>query len=335
MVADVRAVPLARVVRSGLEESVHVGHVAVCDADGRLVARAGDAAHLVFARSCLKPLQAAVSLHAIEGSDLPLPAQPDREIAVMCASHNGEPTHLAAVRAVLERAGLGSDSLQTPPGYPLDTVSMARAQHLNRLFHTCSGTHAGMLLACVRSGWDPSTYLHRSHPLQRRVGRATRVGTGIDDPATGVDGCGTPVFGVPLSAMATLFARLAGPDRLGALAPSASRATAAMRAEPYVVGGRDRLDTEVIRTSDGQVLVKEGAEALVCAAVAPSGLGVAVKVADGGARAYGPALVSILQQLDALTAAQGRALTAFGRPLVLGGGRPVGAVEPLVRLTRR
>ena len=329
-----RAVPLARVVRSGLEESVHVGHVAVCDAEGTVVARAGDASHTVFARSCLKPLQGAVSLHAI-GPDLDHPEQPDREVAVMCASHNGEPVHLAAVRALLHRAGLGSDALQTPPGYPLDPGSMARAQHPRPLFHNCSGKHAGMLLACVRSGWDPAAYRRRSHPLQRRVERAVQASTGIDRPATGVDGCGTPVFGVPLRSMATLFARLARPGRLGALAQDASRATAAMLAEPYLVGGRDRLDTAVMRSSSGQIMVKEGAEALVCAALVSSGLGVAIKVADGGSRAYAPALVSVLQQLDALGASQTRELSPFERPRVLGGGRTVGSLEALVRLRRR
>jgi L-asparaginase II len=324
----VQPVPLARVVRSDLEESVHLGHVAVCDADGRLVAHAGDASHAVFSRSCMKPLQAAVSLQAIGEP------QPDREVAVMCASHNGEPTHLAAVRAVLRRARVDADSLRTPESFPLDPDAMARARHRTRLFHNCSGKHAGMLLACARSGWARPTYRNRSHPLQRRVTSAVRTGTDVHDPVMGVDGCGVPVFGMPLRAMATLFARLARPERLGGLAVPASRATAAMVAEPYLVGGRDRLDTALMRTSGGEVLVKEGAEALVCASAMSSGLGIAIKVADGGSRADEPALVSVLQHLDALTAAQVRDVATFAVPPVLGGGRRVGSLEPLVRLQR-
>jgi L-asparaginase II len=326
----VKAVPLARVVRSGVEESVHLGHVAVCDAAGRVVARAGDPSHPIFARSCMKPLQGAVSLDAI--GELALP---DREIAVMCASHNGEPTHLSAVRAVLDRGELGADALQNPPAYPLDPDSMARAQQPSRLFHNCSGKHAGLLLACTRSGWDIGEYRRRSHPLQRRVGRVVRMATGVDDPVVGVDGCGIPVFGVPLRAMATLFARLASPDRLAGLSSSVARATSAMIAEPYVVGGRHRLDTELMRAAAGGLVVKEGAEALVCATVMASGLGVAVKVADGGSRGCGPALIEVLRQVDGLTSAQARSVSAFAKPAVLGGGRPVGAVEPLVRLARR
>ena len=299
-----------------------------------MVARAGDASHTVFARSCLKPLQGAVSLHAIG----PISITPSSPIARSrsCAPRTMvSPCTWRRSAHCCDRAGLSSDALQTPPGYPLDPGSMARAQHPRPLFHNCSGKHAGMLLACVRSGWDPAAYRRRSHPLQRRVERAVQASTGIDRPATGVDGCGTPVFGVPLRSMATLFARLARPGRLGAVAQDASRATAAMLAEPYLVGGRDRLDTAVMRSSSGQIMVKEGAEALVCAALVPSGLGVAIKVADGGSRAYAPALVSVLQQLDALDASQTRELSPFERPRVLGGGRTVGSLEALVRLQRR
>lgn len=322
-------VPIARVVRSGLEESVHTGHVAVCDTDGKLVARAGDADRDVFIRSCAKPLQAAVSLAAI-GDE----AIPDREIAVMCASHNAEPVHLGAVRALLARADVGSGALLTPPSFPLDPDEMARSQHRHPLFSDCSGKHAGMLLACVRSNWDLATYTKRSHPLQRRVRRAVERATGVPDPRVGVDGCGVPVQGVPLRAVAMLYARLGEPDRLEDLGPSAARAVEAMLAEPYLVGGRGRIDTTIMRSAPGLV-VKEGAEALVCASLPGSGLGVALKVADGGFRAAGPAMVEVLSQLDALDPAERHALASLGVPAVLGGGRPVGTIEPVVRLRRR
>lgn len=324
----VAPVPLARVVRSGLEESVHTGHVAVCDADGRLVARAGDAGREVFIRSCAKPLQAAVSLVAI-GDE----AIPDREIAVMCASHNAEPVHLGAVRALLARAGLAPGALLTPPSFPLDPDAMARSQHRHPLFSDCSGKHAGMLLACVRSGWDVPTYTSRSHPLQRRIRRAVERATGVTDLRSGVDGCGVPVQGVPLRAVATLYARLGAPERLDDLGREVARAVGSMLAEPYLVGGRNRLDTTLMQAAPG-VVAKEGAEALVCASLPGTGLGVALKVADGGYRAAGPALVEVLTQLDVLDAGERAALTGVAEPSVLGGGRPVGMVEPVVRLRR-
>jgi L-asparaginase II len=310
--------PVARVLRSGLVESAHLGHVVVCNGEGRVVAWAGDPDRVVYARSCLKPLQAAVSLAAMGE-----PAPPSREIAIMCSSHNGEAVHRGAVRAVLRRAGLGPEALQCPLGWPLDPDSMARAVHRNRELHNCSGKHAGMLLACTRAGWEPDTYLERTHPLQSRVKRATLAATGLGQVKTGVDGCGAPTHAGPLRAWATLFARLADPERFGRLAGEADRAVEAMLSEPYLVGGRGRLDTDVMRET-GDVLVKEGAEALVCAAVLPLGLGVAVRVEDGGERAA-----------DALTAAQVARLADHAAPAVKGGGRRVGQITADVRLRRR
>jgi len=323
------SVPSVRVVRSGLVESVHVADVAVCDADGRLVAFAGDASRSVYGRSCTKPLQASVSLAAI--GDEPLS---DRQVAIMCASHNGEPVHLAAVRSVLRRGGLGVDALRTPPGWPLDPAAMARARTKTPLRHNCSGKHAGMLLACVRRGWNLETYRRPDHPLQRRVLAAVETATGYDRVHLGIDGCGVPVHGVPLAGMATMFARLASTDRLADLASSTARARAGMRASPYLVGGRARLDTDLMSAVDGLV-VKQGAEALVCAAVVPQGLGVAVRVADGGDRATGPLLIEALRQLDAIDGAQVQSLARHAGPAVLGGGRPVGRLEVDLRLRRR
>jgi L-asparaginase II len=325
----VAAVPIARVMRSGLEESVHLGHLAVCDVDGRLVARAGDADREVFMRSCTKPLQAAVSLAAIGDEVLP-----DREVAVMCASHNGEPVHLGTVRALLERAGLGPEALRTPPSYPLDDDEMARAQHRHPLFSDCSGKHAGMLLACVRAGWSTDTYPRRSHALQRRVLRAVERATGAAEVRLGVDGCGVPVHGVPLRAAATLYARLGVPERLPDLEAEMRRATGAMVAEPYIVAGRNRFETALMQTAPG-VLAKDGAEALLCVSLPHMGLGVALKVSDAGFRAGPPAMMETLRQLDALDVASREALAAYASPVVRGGEQPVGTIEPLVTLRRR
>lgn len=313
------AAPLVRVVRSGLEESVHLGHVAVCDADGRLVASAGDPHRKVFARSSMKPVQAAVSLAAIGE------ALPDRMVAVMCASHNGEPVHVAAVRSILAKSGVSFSALRCPPGWPLDAVSMARAVRARRELNNCSGKHAGMVFACMRSGWDPKTYLRASHPLQRRVLRAVRLGSGLEDAELGVDGCGVPVYGMPLAAMATIFARLSIPERWGRLHGEVARCVASMRAEPYLVAGRDRTDTAVMVQTD-DVVVKSGFEGLACASILGRGLGVAVKVADGSDRASGPALIRALALLDALSGAQLVRLAVFAKRPLFGGGNRVGDV---------
>lgn len=322
------AEPIVRVVRSGLEESVHLGHVAVCDADGRLVAWLGDPGRPVYLRSSTKPVQAAVSMSLL-GQELP-----DRLVAALCGSHNAEPVHVAAARAVLRRAGLGVSALRCPPALPFDRAALLSAGRPRPIFHNCSGKHAGMAAACARAGLEVSTYTRPAHPLQQRILRAVRRGTGIERPHVGVDGCGVPVHGVPLSAAATLYARLAQAERFGRLAPFIERATSAMRAEPHMVAGRDRTDTAVMTEVPG-ILTKGGAEGLHCASVPELGLGVAVKAADGGERASGPALIHVLAALGVVDEAQLARLDRFARRPVTGGGRRVGEVAAMFTLRTR
>jgi L-asparaginase II len=318
--------PLVRVVRSGLQESIHVGDVAVCDTSGRLVASAGDPDRRLFIRSSAKPVQATVSLDAIGEEHLP-----DRVIAIMCASHDGTPVQIRAVREVLRRGGVAVGDLRTPAAWPSDPASAKRLARPTPLYHNCSGKHAGMLWASSRRGWALPTYRNRSHPLQRRVLRAVHLFSGEEDIAIGVDGCGVPVHGVTLRGVATMYARLAEPDHAGELAPSVVRVTSAMRAEPDLIGGHDRQDSEIMRATE-DVVVKYGAEALDAAVSLGAGLGIALKVADGSYRAAGPAMISVLDQLGLLSAGARRALASRASPPVLGGGRPVGRLEPVVRL---
>jgi L-asparaginase II len=291
--------------------------VAVADADGEVVASAGDPAVVAFARSAMKPLQAAVSL-SLAGEGIP-----DQEVAVACASHNGEDVHVRTVGSLLARADLGFDDLRTPPSLPLDQAAARALPEPRPQFHNCSGKHAGMLVASARRGLDLHTYPVPDHPLQREVLAAVVLAAGREPEAVGIDGCGVPVHALPLASMAALYARLGRPERLGELEPFARRAVAAMGAHPYLVAGRDRVCTALMESAPG-VVAKAGAEGLICAAVPARGLGIAAKVGDGSSRAADPALLRALSLLEAIDdEALGR-LERFARPPVLGGGRRVG-----------
>jgi L-asparaginase II len=320
-------VPLVRVVRSGVEESTHLGDVAVVDADGSLVAYVGDPSNVQFARSSMKPVQASVSL-----SNAPFDF-PDPEVAVMCASHNAEPVHVQTVRSLLARAGVAERELQCPEARPWDDEARAVDPARRRINSDCSGKHGGMLAACHAQGWPIESYRDPEHPLQQRVLGAVREASGLDDPPIGVDGCGVPVHGLPLAAMARIYAWLARPERWrDEQGRAVGRAVEAMRAHPYLVAGRNRVDTAVMQVAP-QVLVKGGAEGLMCAGLVDRGLGIALKVADGGSRATAPSLVRVLRQLDAIDV-DIDVLQAFERPPILGGGRPVGVLEATFDLVR-
>jgi L-asparaginase II len=317
-------IPLVRVVRSGLEESVHQGDVAVADPTGTLVASAGDPSRVAFARSSMKPLQASVSL-TLSSFDYS-----DREISVMCASHNGESVHISAVREILERTGVPESALQTPAMLPWDQDSALAAPHRLPINSDCSGKHAGMLGASKEQGWDLASYRSPDHPLQERVQRAVLAASAQREAIVGVDGCGVPVHGLPLSAMATIYARLAVADAMpagdGELWTAAERALRAMRAKPYLVAGRNRVDTAVMDAVGG-VVVKAGAEGMICAALMDRELGVAVKIHDGFHRATGPALIRALAALEVVDDAAYRTLRPYAEPDVLGGGVQVGSLR--------
>jgi L-asparaginase II len=190
-----------------------------------------------------------------------------------------------------------------------------------------------MLSACLAQGWPLDSYRDPEHPLQEAVLRAVLEATGLSSVKVGVDGCGVPVHAMPLQAMATIYARLTAPDRWGELESHVRRAVEAMRAEPYLVAGRNRVDTAVMEAGPGLV-VKGGAEGLMCAAWPDRGIGAAVKVQDGAPRAAGPALIHTLASLGALAPEQLAGVAEFARPPVLGGGQAVGELVPDFRLER-
>ncbi|HEX3679009.1 MAG TPA: asparaginase, partial [Galbitalea sp.] len=105
-------VELARVERSGMVESRHLGAAALVDADGTLVRSLGDAGALIYPRSTLKPLQAVAVLRA--GAPLA-----GAQVVLASASHAGSPEHLAVVRSILEVAELPASALQCPVDWPL------------------------------------------------------------------------------------------------------------------------------------------------------------------------------------------------------------------------
>lgn len=293
---------------------MHLGAVAVADAAGRLVRSAGDAHRPVFARSTMKPLQAAVSLSFVDGPIL------DEEAAVMASSHNAEPVHLEAVRALLRRAGADESALRCPPGLPLDPERRGPVDPAP-ILHNCSGKHAGMLLACARGGLDRGSYPDADHPLQRRILEAVTAAAGAAPERVGVDGCGTPVHAYPLATLARIFAAMAAGSGAGPV--ETGPVLQAMAAAPYLVAGRRRVCTAAMEAVPGLV-VKSGAEGLICASL-PGGLGVAVKAHDGAVRGAEPALIRTLELLGVVEPDDG-SLAAFARRPVLGGSAAVGHV---------
>lgn len=298
---------------------MHDGSLAVVDTTGRLLASSGDIDGRFLARSSVKPFQATIAFE--HGAELP-----PEWLALACASHTGAPIHIAIVQAMLESTGLSEADLHTPPDWPegadRDRLLLASEPGPRRVFHNCSGKHAAFLMACAASGWDPATYTDPGHPLQQLVRAMLEVVTGQTDLEVGVDGCGAPTFTVSTHSLAVAFARLGNDERF-------SRVFESMHRFPRLASGVGKTDAELAIHTNG--VSKRGAEGNLGLSIRGRGA-IAIKIADGAARAIGPVVSDVLTQLGWVTPAMADSLAAATRVPMSGGGREVGTVESVVRL---
>ncbi len=306
---------VAEVVRSGFTESLHRGAVAGLDAGGTQVISVGQTAVPFFPRSANKPLQAAAMLRC--GLDL------DGELlALAAASHSGEDFHVDGARKILSDAGLSEDDLRCPPAWPLDPQIacrlIARGEGESRIRMNCSGKHAAMLATCVLNGWPTAGYLAPDHPLQQAIRRTVTELAGQQIAATGVDGCGAPLFALTLAGLAQAFRALV-------LAPAGTperRVADAMRAYPQWTSGTSRDERKLMDAVPG-LLLKAGAEGVAAFAFGDGRSG-AVKIDDGTARARTPVTVATLRRLGAVVPAE------LATVRVIGGEAEVGAVRAVI-----
>jgi L-asparaginase II len=310
---------LAEVVRSGFVESRHRGSVVVLDAAGEVLDSVGDVTSPFFPRSSNKPMQAVGMLRA--GLRLAEPAH----LALVCASHSGEPDHIDGVRAMLHCGGLTEDQLGCPADLPIGEAArrdwLAAGRGPARIAMNCSGKHAGMLLTCLAAGWPTEDYRAPEHPLQKQLRTAVEDLAGEPAAAVGVDGCGAPVFAMSLRALAGAFLRVVSAGTPGARATVAD----AMRQWPVLVGGAgpEREDTRLMRGVPG-LLAKGGAEGAMGIAIPGVGA-VALKIDDGAKRPIGPVAVAALRRLGV----DAPVLDELATTEVIGGGRPVGVIRPV------
>jgi L-asparaginase II len=319
------------VTRGDLIESVHEVIACLADACGDVVFGSGDIETPVFLRSTAKPFIAAAAIEAgaREAFDLDM-----REIAVMCASHNGEPFHVAAVESILNKIGMDASALQCGAHLPYNEgiahAMLRRGEEPTALHNNCSGKHAGILAMCKAIGADPDTYMDPANPVQQQIlSFCARLSD--DDPQTwplGVDGCGIPVYATGMRRAAMAFARFATLSEMRARDAQALLVVRdAMVSHPEYVAGTGAFDTVLMRAAGGGVAAKVGAEGVHGVAIMSRALGFASKVVDGGSRARPPVTVAALEALGVTLAASAE-LAAFAHPMVYNrAGRQVGAIR--------
>jgi len=341
------AEPLVEVKRGAITESRHRGHVVAVDPDGRIIAHLGAPETVTFLRSSAKPHQA-IPLITTGAADRF--GFTEQEIALACASHSGEPIHTELAASMLKKIGLGPEALQCgvhEPFSPEATKALRRkGEAPTVLQNNCSGKHAGMLAVAVHLGEPTENYYQPSHPVQLAIGNVVSQFSDIavEDLSVGVDGCGVPVFGVTVKAMALMYARLiATPAAFDEPTREAcARIVSAMTTYPEIIGGTsERLDTEMMRAAKGRLISKVGAEGVYTVGVLPcddwpKGFGLALKIEDGDDhRARPTVVIESLRQLGVLADDSLEAVSRYAFfPVKNHRGDVVGEVTPEFTLNR-
>lgn len=355
-------VPLVEVTRGSIVESVHYGAVAICNTTGDLVHSVGDSNAVTFLRSSAKPFQA---LPMVECGSVEHFKFTDRELAVMCASHNGTDEHVRVISGIHQKLGLTADDLLCGMHSPGDVITAERMFKNNEvnspLRHNCSGKHTSMLAYCMMCGLPTKNYIDPSHPVQKAILETFSEMTGVpvNEIILGTDGCSAPVFAVPLRSAAWAFAQLADPSTLPKPRQTALRLIfKAMTTYPDMVAGPGAFDTVLMQVGRGKILTKGGAEGYQAIALLPGAcgkdspaLGVTIKISDGdlsdrdrspqlaviahdgGGRARTTVAVAVLHQLGALDEDQFTALKDFtNRPQFNWRHIEVGEIRPSFKI---
>lgn len=315
---------LVEVRRGAMIESRHRGAIVAVEPGGAVAAQLGDGDLLTSTRSTIKPFQAIPFVTSGAADHFGVS---ERELALVCASHEGESFHVERVAGMLGRAGLDESALRCGAHAPYNSDAARQLEKdgiaFSQLHNNCSGKHTGMLLTAVYRELDLDEYYKPEHPVQSEITATLIRMADLDgDMPAAIDGCSAPTYGVPLRSIAIAFASLVNPQSVKLdpeIAAASTRIVNAMIAHPEMVGGTKRFDSELLRTARGKLVCKIGAEAVYGVGVLPSdryprGLGIALKIEDGSFRGIGPAVVETLAQLGVLTDTEQTELAAYHRP---------------------
>jgi L-asparaginase II len=332
-------VPLIEVQRGGLAECQHWGAVAVANRQGQVLAQAGDPYAVTFTRSTIKAFQA---LPLMQSGAVQALGWGPSELALLCASHNGEAMHVERVQSMLDSVGLGHQALRCGCHAPLFAslglpgLALPAGQAVDERHNNCSGKHAGFLAYCVHRGLPLEGHLDPAHPLQVavRASVAQAVGLAPDQLHKGTDGCSAPNYAMPLAHLAQGYARLAGGAPGTELHASLTALADAMVGQPELGSGTGRHDLDFMRVGQGDWVSKTGADGVQVLGSRSRGEAFALKIMDGNMTAQVAAAVEVLDQLGWLNGAQRSALAPRRSAVLLSAlGRPVGERKPVFKLS--
>jgi L-asparaginase II len=334
-------VPAVEITRGDAVESVHYAAAAVVDHDGHVVASIGDPHYVTFSRSSLKPFQALAAVMRGFPEKFGLS---ERHLALACASHSGEPHHTRAALEILQAIGATVDDLQCGTHIPVylrsDEGNVPPKSDFTQIHNNCSGKHSAMLALAKMLDADLAEYLKYDGRVQTVIRDMIVEVTGADRTKMhwGIDGCSAPNYAMPLSALATGFARYAWaaaqPDeKLSDAKRAGARIARAMMNYPEMISGTGRFDLQLVEAAGRKIFSKVGGEAVECVGIPWKGWGIAIKIGDGSVRAIPPLMTSILNQLGIINEGTQKALAPVAHPKLKNvRGSEIGTARAIVQL---
>lgn len=288
------------VTRGGITESQHELTAVVVNSEGEVLEQWGDVTKPVYPRSAIKALQA---LPMVERGGAERFGFSDKELALCCASHNGEPDHVATAQSMLEKVSCNETHYECGRQWPMRPEAgyalAAAGQTPDQRHNNCSGKHAGMLALAQLLGADTQGYIQADHPVQQTIRETFEQMCDINLTTAPVspDGCSAPTWAMPLTALALGFARFADPSRLTPQRAHACRTLyRAVVTHPFMVAGTDRYCTDMMSVLNDRVFLKVGAEGVYVAAIPDQKLAIALKCEDGAKRAAERLMTALLDR---------------------------------------
>lgn len=295
-----RFIPLVEEYRGGVLENVHYGAITIVDDKGRLLYSAGDPEHMTFLRSAAKPFQA---LPGMKEKINEVYGLTGREAALLAASHRGESFHIDALQSMLNKVGIEEEGLHCCATYPLNEDAKAERHRAHeakrRIFHNCSGKHIGLIALCKHMGWDERTYYDPNHPVQKEIVKTLAYIAEIPEASIrqGIDGCGLPIFALPLHKIAYSFLKLACPDLIedAETREAAAKIAGLMNEYPDMIADTRFVCSELLK--DSNLSAKGGAKGVYGIGLRKERLGISLKVSDGSEQVWPCIIGSILERI--------------------------------------
>lgn len=297
---------LIKEFRGNIVENVHRGSIAVVSSTGDTIAYLGDIEKQTFMRSASKPIQVLPTLLAGLHRRFNLT---EENVAMFNSSHWGSNHHIFVLEEISRKTGIDPEDMIMKPCSSTSASALAKKltdqsrlhprDGISKLQHCCSGKHFSLMLLQRELTGKTSGYEQKDSPVQIQIINFISMlsQTPTFKIGLGIDGCGVPVFALPLRSIAMSYAKLMDPFSLSnELRETIDYNFSCIHKYPEKINDYGTPSYYINQNPD--LIMKDGSRGVICMAIKSMKLGIAVKLEDGWTDEFqGLIIANILEQL--------------------------------------